>query len=179
MTKELTDKIEEKLAKISNDLVKDMAAKFTYPGSISTLHGFPALLSSYYQLGITDLDKISLLMDRGIWPVVEAGSRSQGSHLYSSNFCLEMYASSEVKNPDVLIYLAGEGITPFHVASTKAKLDADFSKMTGPEIEEKVKELYKEKFKPEREIKKDYPCNFGREYGFDKTCPMDELYDYH
>jgi len=169
MDKDLSKKVRERISEINHNLVRHMAAKFKYPGSIVALEN--TSIDTFYKLGIKDLNKIDTLLDKGVWPIVRAGSRSQGNHLYSSNFCLEMYAMHGVKDADKLIYLAEHGITPIHVGSAKFKLGLNFSKMTGQEIEEKVKELYKENFKPETEIKKDYPCNFQDDYIFDDTCP--------
>ncbi|MBT4376469.1 hypothetical protein HOD29_03780 [archaeon] len=175
MSGNLEGNIKGRLSNITKDLVDHMADKFKYPGSISTSHGYSASIKAYNKLGINDLDKISELMGKGVWPVVKAGSRSQGSHLYSSNFCLEMYAMHGIKDPDALIYLAENGVTPIHVGSAEFKLNLDLAEMTGREIEQKVKKLYKEKFKPEARVKIDYPSNFRSDYIFDDDCSKQEF----
>lgn len=173
MGKDISEKVKEKVINARNDLAEHMADKFQYPGSIKAeSKGDP--LESYHHLGIKDLQKIDTLLDKGVWPIILAGSHSQGYHYYCSNFCLEMYAIEGIKNPDTLLYLSEHGITHMHVSSTRLNLGLnDFSNMSGEEIEKEVKKFYGKGFKPETKIRKDYPGNLENGYLYK------EFYDFY
>ncbi len=102
--------IETRLNEINTRFLEYLRWHFKYPGSVSLSK--EATLASYQNAGISDPDDIAALLDNGIWPSVQGGSRSQGQTAARSNFYLEGYLDCKITNPDMMIALRKAGITP-------------------------------------------------------------------